>query len=261
MTWASRRRAIYGFGVFLFFAIVLGVPFAFWWYEAPNCTDGEMNGKETAIDRGGNCPLLDERTLIPHAVQWARAFPVRDGTWSAVAYVENPNDEGGVVSVPYRFKLYDDRNILVAEREGATYIMPSAVTPIFEGGIETGNRSVARAYFEFAAPLVWERVKDTSRVIDVTSKTVTDAETTPRVTAIVHNTSVADAKDVQFVSIVFDPSGNAIAASRTEIPRLAADEQQTIIFSWPDPFTLAVGRLDVIPLRAPESAVSNRGFF
>lgn len=261
MTWASRRRALYLTGVTAFFAVVLGVPFAIWWYQPADCTDGKMNGGETAVDRGGPCPLLDERTLIPHAIQWARAFAVRDGTWSAVAYVENPNDEGGVMEVPYRFKLYDDRNIIVAEREGSTYIMPGAVTPIFVGGIDTGNRTVARTYFEFASPLVWERSSDTSRVIDVTGKTTADEQTTPRLTAIVHNISVVDAKDVQFVAIVYDPSGNAIAASRTEIPRLSADEKREVIFTWPDPFVSAVGRLDVIPLRAPESAVSRRGFF
>lgn len=261
MSWASRRRFLYLTGVILFFAVVLGVPFAMWWYEPARCDDGTMNGGETAVDRGGPCRLLDERALVPHAIQWARAFPVRDGTWSAVAYVENPNDAGGVIDVPYRFKLYDDRNILVAEQEGSSYIMPGAVTPIFVGGIDTGNRIVARTYFEFAAPLVWERMKDTSRVIDVTGKTTVDETTTPRLTALVHNTSVVDAKDVQFVAIVYDSSGNAIAASRTEIPRLTADQIREIIFTWPDPFVSAVGRLDVIPLRSPESAVSRRGFF
>lgn len=260
MTWASRRRTIYGLGVFLFFAIVLGVPFAIWWYEPANCTDGEMNATETAVDRGGSCPLLDERTLVPHAVQWSRAFSVRDGTWSATAYIENPNNEGGVMLVPYRFKLYDERNILVADREGATYIMPGAITPIYEGGIETGNRLVARVFFEFAAPLVWERLQDMSRAIEVTAKSAADVTTAPRISATILNTSVAEARDVEFVAVVFDPSGNAIAASRTVIPVLAAGEQQTILFTWPDPFIRPVGRIDVIPLRSP-SPVSKSRFF
>ncbi|TSC87108.1 MAG: Uncharacterized protein G01um10148_213 [Parcubacteria group bacterium Gr01-1014_8] len=261
MTWASRRRTIYASGVTLFFLIVLGVPLAIWWYQPANCTDGEMNGAETDVDRGGNCPLLDERTLIPHAIQWARAFPVRDGTWSAVAYVENPNDQGGVAAVPYRFKLYDDRNIIVAEREGTTYIMPGAVTPIYEGGISTGNRSVARAYFEFAAPLVWERMSDRSRAVDVTGKAVSDADSMPRVTAFAENTEVSDAKNVEFVSVIFDPAGNAIAASSTVLPLLKAGERANLVFTWPDPYIRAVGRVDVIPLRAPVLNTANNSFF
>ncbi|MBI5456204.1 hypothetical protein HY969_00520 [Candidatus Kaiserbacteria bacterium] len=261
MSWASRRRFLYLTGVILFFALVLGIPFIIWWYQPATCTDGKLNGGETAVDRGGPCPLLDERSLIPHAVEWARAFPVRDGTWSAVAYVENPNKEGGVRAVPYRFKLYDERNILVAERDGATFIMPSAITPIFEGAIDTGNRSVARAYFEFAAPLVWERMRDVSVVIDVTGKTIEGADSMPRLSAIAENTSVVDAQDVQFVAVVFDPAGNAIAASRTEVPDLAAGEKRDIIFTWPDPFVGSVGRLDVIPLRAPEPTAATARFF
>lgn len=261
MSWASRRRGIYASSVILFFVIVLGVPFAVWFYEPANCTDGTQNGSETDVDRGGNCPLLDERSLIPHAILWARAFPVRDGTWSAVAYVENPNEQGGVAAVPYRFKLYDERNIIVAEREGTAYVMPKSITPIYEGGISTGNRAVNRTYFEFAAPLVWERMTDTSRAIEVTGKSVTDAETTPRVTAFAQNTSVTDSKDVEFVAVVFDPAGNAIAASSTVLPLLKAGEKADLVFTWPDPYFRAVGRVDVIPLRAPILSTNGSGFF
>src|SRR5262245_42578779 len=134
MSWASRRRATYTTGAIVFFVILLGGPLVYWYLKIPEtCSDGIKNGDETAVDKGGSCPLLDERLLSPHAILWARQFSVRDGSYNVIAYVENPNENAGVKVAPYRFRLYDDRNILVAEREGAGFIMPGTVTPIFEG--------------------------------------------------------------------------------------------------------------------------------
>ena len=251
MSWASRRRFLYLAGVILFFGTLIGVPLVIYLHEPPTCFDGIQNQEETAPDRSGPCQLLDERLLIPHAIQWARGFPVRDGTWSAVAYVENPNDVGGVIKAPYRFRLYDDKNVLVAERAGVTYIMPGSVTPVYEGGFDTGNRAPARTFFEFTAPLVWERMSDTSRALKVTGKTITDVTTMPRVSATAENTAVAEARDVEFVATVFDTAGNALASSRTVIPLMAPGERIPLVFTWPDPFARTVGRVDILPRRMP----------
>ncbi len=251
MSWASRRRTMIILGFLVMFGALTLIPLAIWWYEPATCFDGKQNQGETAPDRSGPCTLLDERQLIPHAIQWARAFSVRDGTWSAVTYIENPNEFAGIIEAPYRFKLYDERNILVAEREGSSYIMPGSVTPIYEGGFDTGNRKVARTYFEFSAPLVWERMQDTSDTIQISGKSLLDAQTSPRVIAIAENVAVVDAREVAFVAVVFDPGGNAIASSRTIVPLLAPGGKENLVFTWPEPFTSPIGRVDVISLRAP----------
>ena len=254
MSWASRRRTAYTFGTILFFLVVIGGPVAYWYFSIPaTCTDGIQNQGETAIDKGGNCPLLDERTLSPHAILWTREFPVRDGTYNAVAYVENPNENAGVLQAPYRFRLYDDRNILVAEREGVGFIMPGTVTAFFEGAIDTGNRKVARAYLEFTAPLVWERMYDATLPITVVSKEITDPGTAPRLTATIKNTSVVKLRNVQFVAAVFDTAGNAFAGSSTIVPLLNDGETKEIVFTWPDPFLYVPGRIDVLPVLKPAS--------
>jgi hypothetical protein len=256
MSWASRRRSIYLFGVILFLVVTIGVPLAISLYETATCFDGLQNQGETAPDRGGPCQLLDERALIPHVIQWARGFPVRpegegDGTWSAVAYVENPNAGAGVLAAPYRFRLYDERNIIITEREGVTYIMPEGVTPVYEGAIETGNRVTARTFFEFMAPLVWERLSDASDPVKVNGKSITGSQDQPRVTAVAENTDVRVLKDVEFVAVVFDTQGNAIAASRTVLPRMEPGSRHDIVFTWPYPITVPVGRVDILPRRTP----------
>lgn len=252
MSWASRRRAAYSFGILVFFSFVVGLPLARWYYLIPEtCDDGIQNQGETSVDLGGPCPLLDPRALSPHAMLWTRFFDVRDGLHSVLAYVENPNEKAGVFAVPYRFRLYDDRNILVMEREGVGYIMPGTITPFFEGAIDTGSRRVGRAYLEFLAPLVWERMTDKSAPIKVESKEVTDAQTAPRLSVRVHNTSVEDLRDVQFVAAIFDTAGNAFAGSSTVVPLLEGGERQEIVFTWPTPFEYVPGRIDVLPSIQP----------
>jgi len=251
MSWASRKRTAYLGGVFLFFAVLLGIPLALWLYEAPTCFDGKQNQGETAIDKSGPCTILDERALQPSSVLWSRAFSVRGGLYSAVAYIENPNDGAGVRAVNYRFGLYDQNNVLIAERKGTTFIMPGGITPVFEGGIGTGNRIVARTYFEFSSSLVWERVENAASVLSISNKNSSAVESTPRLTGMVKNTSVAPILDPSFIAVIFDPAGNAFAASATTLPRLEPNEEKEVVFTWPDPFPAVVGRIDILPLLPP----------
>lgn len=254
MSWAKRRQGMFVGGFLLFLVVVIGIPTGIWLYSPATCTDGVQNQGETSPDHGGPCPLLDESTLSPHAVMFARAFPVRAGLYSAVAYIDNPNKDAGVIAAPYRFKLYDSNNILIADGEGATYVMPGSVTPVFSGLIETGNRVVSRTFFEFAGPLTWERLKDTATVISVSDKQTLDFETKPRLTASAKNSAVSDAEDVVFIAVLFDPAGNAFATSQTIVPLIPAGESVDLVFTWPDPFTQQVGRVDVTPIRMPARA-------
>jgi len=253
MSWAARRRFVYLAGIILFFVVVIGLPIAWKIATIPaTCHDGKQNQNETAIDRGGPCLLLDDRYLQPHAVLWTRAFLVRDGSYNAVAYVQNPNPQAGVVSAHYKFSLYDSQNILVAERTGTTYIMPGGITPVFTSNIDTGNRIVARTYFAFTdKALVWERMSNPATPITISGTQVTNADTVPQVSASVRNTSVGDIQHVSFVAVVFDTAGNAINASATSLARLNAETQIQIGFTWPEAFTVLPSKVDVTALLPP----------
>ncbi len=252
MSWASRRRTTYLFGIVIFFAAVIGAPLAYWYFSIPpTCTDGIKNQGETAADKGGPCFVLDERALQPHALLWARSFRVRDGSYNAVAYIQNPNKDAGVRAARYHFGLYDSQNVLVAEREGTMYILPGGTTPVLEARIDAGNRVVARTYFEFTAPFTWERMKNNALAISVSNKEISNILEAPRLSALARNNSVAGQTDISFVAVIFDAAGNAFAASATSLQRLDAGETAPVVFTWPDPFAIQPGRIDIIPLTAP----------
>ena len=255
MSWASRRRFTYITGIILFFLIVIGGPVGYWYFTIPpTCTDGIENQGETAIDEGGPCLALDPRTLSPHAVLWARSFKVRDGTYTAAAAIQNPNQNAGVASVSYQISLYDSGNVLVAERDGTTFIMPGAVTPVIESRIDTGNRVVAHTYFQFTQPLSWERMTNTASVLSVSGKQLTDTDTTPRLSAIAQNSAVVDVLTPSFIAVIYDGAGNAVAASETQLNRLNAGASSDIVFTWPAPFGTGAARIDIMPVLPPTPA-------
>lgn len=254
MSWATRRQATFVGGIVLVFLVLIAIPTAIFLYQPASCTDGKQNQGETAIDKGGPCPILDERLLAPFSVLWARSFAVQQGNYSAVAYIDNPNKDAGVRAVHYKFGLYDSDNVIVAEREGATFIMPGGVTPVFEYNIGAGNRTVVHTYFEFAEPLVWERMMKTTGDITVNNLQTATTDSTPRISAVVQNTSVTDIANLAFSGVVFDPAGNVFAASRTVLERLNAGESHQIVFTWSEPFGKQVGRVDILPILPPAPA-------
>jgi hypothetical protein len=255
MSWAMRRRILYATGVFIFFLIVLGGPSAYYFFSIPpSCSDGQQNQGETAPDMGGPCPLADVNTLAPSSVMWARSFKVRDGSYSAASYIENPNDRAGISNINYIFSLYDAQNILIAERRGTTFVMPGGITPVYEPDIDTGQRIAVHAFFQFTSAAVWRQYSDTAKAITVTDRKISDETTVPRIEATATNTDVSPRTNVTFVAVIFDTAGNAFASSATHIDRMEVGQAQQIVFTWPSPFTLEVGRIDIIPTSAPKPA-------
>lgn len=239
-------------GVVVFFLVAIGGPIAYHFLSVPpSCTDGAQNQGETAVDKGGPCAILDERALSPTATLWTRSFRVRSGSYNAVAYIQNPNANAGALNVQYKFGLYDDQNILVAERSGVTSIMPGSITPVFEGAIDTGNRVAVHTYFELLSTPIWQRLANAADPIKISGVVSSDIDTTPRVTANVENQSVAAIKGIAFVAVLFDGAGNAFGASQTALDELQGGETRTVFFTWPDPLHTAIGRIDIIPVVKP----------
>jgi len=258
MSWASRRRTQYAAGVALFLFIVIGGPVIFYIAsKPPTCFDGARNQGETAVDKGGPCLVVDENALSPVGVVWARSFRVREGSYNAVALIQNPNPGVGSRSVSYRFSLYDERNLLITEHDGSAVLMPGKVTPVFEGAVETGNRVVAHTIFDILETPTWERLEDTSLSLAISNVNLTGAGQEPRVTAEVRNESVSPVGEIVFTALVFDPAGNAFAASQTALTELQAGARAELIFTWPTPFRVPVGRVQVLPRTEPRPV---RGF-
>ncbi len=263
MSWALRRQIIVVIVVLLFLFVVIGIPVLLHVYASRTipCPSGSMRAPDATT---GPCQYLDEHLLSPYSVLWKRAFLVRGSTYSALAYIENPNKDAGVRSVHYHFSFYDSKNVLVAEREGDTYIMPGGVTPVFESGIDAGYRPIVRTDFCFTAPgsncdapyasLVWERMQSDVGALKIQSTPVSDPDSAPRLGATVSNISSVPIDNLGFVAIVYDLAGNAINASATTLPSVDANSSQPIGFTWPQSFGVSVGHAEIVPSVQPVPA-------
>ncbi len=243
MNWATRRKLFY-LGIFfiLFFGLVAGAYFAFF-RQTANCFDGKQNGLETGLDCGGACTRLCPLENLDPIVEWSRAFELNATTHSLVAYVENPNINAGVSYAPYTFVVFDAQNKEIFKKEGATIIPPGKRFAVFEGPVSIEG-TPSKVEFSFGS-LVWDKMDRNDLAIKTSQIRMTRDVPTPRVDATISNESLNEAGNIEAVAIVYDETGNAIAASRTLVDTVAKEGSQGIVFTWPKPFKEQYARCEV----------------
>ncbi|MEX0917232.1 MAG: hypothetical protein WDZ90_01805 [Candidatus Paceibacterota bacterium] len=249
MSWRSKMQALYLGGVLLFLAVVVGIPTFIILNEQPSCFDDIQNGDERGVDCGGMCEKVCTADTEEPTLLWSRSFRVTDSVYNAVAYVENTNFEIGTEKIQYRFTLFDDDNVLIAERRGETFLEPNKVVPIFEGGIRVGNRTPRRTFFEFsdANRVLWKRDETSALRLSLSDERLVELNGGPRLQAKVRNDSTEDLRNVEVVAIIFNASGNAFAASKTVIELLPKRSDEAVVFTWPEPFFEEVARIEITP--------------
>ena len=224
-------------------AVFIGTAAVFFlFHNPPSCDDGVQNGQELGVDCGGLCANACAERPRPLLDVWTRAFPLAEGVYAAVAYIENQNENWYVPSVQYEIVLYDNRQSIITRASQRTLIMPNGVTPIFVPHILTGASAVASASFRFTEEPRFVPRPEPHRftVSDITTD-IRD-NTPPRVSAVVRNDGDVTAEGSDFVVIVYDEDGVAIAASRTFEEYIPPGESRRIQFTWVYPFVLRAGR-------------------
>lgn len=174
----------------------------------------------------------------------------------AVAYVEHNNTSAGAQLVGYTFKLYDDKNTIVAERNGTTFIGPMGRTAIVETLIPTGNVHIARTTLTFAEPIIWEKIPGGfSQVVIKTDRTLLEhSDNGTRLTATLENTARYNFLNVDTVAILYDKDDNAITASKILVPNVPALASKIVTFTWPFAMPAEVARTEIIVRFSPFTA-------
>ena len=239
--WSARRRVNVTV-TFIVIAVFICSGVLFLLLHSPEtCDDGIQNDGEFGVDCGGSCP--DACPVPPKKLLdvWTRAFKVADGVYSAVAYIENQNENLYVPAVQFEIQLRDGNNDIITRASQKSVISENGVTPIFVPHIITKARVPARAEFRFTEEPVF-RVRDSAYMFDVTDVTVSAREgVSPTVSAIATNVGPEAVREVDFVVIVYDDDDNAIAASRTFERYIAPGGRRELRYSWVHPFDLRRG--------------------
>ncbi|HVT74960.1 MAG TPA: hypothetical protein VHD69_00880 [Candidatus Paceibacterota bacterium] len=243
-SWSGRRK----FGYFLIFlaglVLLVGLPAFFVFYRAPTCSDGRQNGAETGIDCGGACAKLCPADYAAPRILWSYSVRIVPGIYNALAYVQNPNPSVEASGLPYLFKLYDAQGLLIVQKAGRAYIPAGQKLAVFEAGIDTGKRIVARTTFEFTGEPNW---KKGALLLKLRAQnTALSQGDLPRADVDVRNDSLDTYSGVTAYIILYDANDNRVSFSKTILDPIAPNEKQTIHFTWPEAFPVPVVRTEVL---------------
>lgn len=246
MHWRTRRKLYYTTAALLPLVIIAGIIYYSVFFSSPTCSDGRQNGSETGIDCGGSCQQICQENTASSTVKWAQAFRISGDIHNLSAYIQNPNVSLEAQSVPYRFRVYDQNDLLIAERRGSMDIPPQPATLAFEGGVDTEGRTVARTEFDWLETPFWRKSNVTEASFPVSNKTLSrPTSSTPRLTFDVTNPSVRTYQDLQLAAVVRDGAGRPVQVSQTEIGALPAQSTKPGVFTWRRPFPTRTGQCQV----------------
>lgn len=247
-SWGTRRRnliiTIFLCGVFVLIAIT---SFNFF-YKDPNCFDGKQNQGETGIDCGGPCALLCPHETVAPLVKWNRYFEVVPGIYNAVAYIENQNPHAKTENVNYKFTLFDDKNVILAENYGSVDLRPAEIIPVIADAMNTGRMIPSRMTFEIDREVVWHRAEQRPRLIRLKNEQLFYDNRAPRVSAELENTSHFPVKNIKLIVILYNNEGNAVGVSRTMVEEILSNQIRNVLFTWPQDFSSTVSRFEIFPL-------------
>ena len=231
LSWAQRRKLIFTGGAVLLALLIFGVYGLVVFFDAPDCANGTKDGDERGTDCGGSCVRICRVDTVPPVVHFARTLQITEGVWGAVAYLENRNAGAGARFVPYRFKLYDEENLLLYERRGEAFIPPRKVFALFEGQMKTGNRIPSRATFEFLEEPVFVRMAEPD--LTLVTKGFSAGPNGSLLEATLTNPTRAPVEGIEATALLFSGDGNVIATSATVVKRLPGGGSTMLAFTWP----------------------------
>jgi len=235
-TWRARRQLFY-LAIFTALALAVLGGVIFWFLAEPTCFDGRKNQGEEKIDCGGPCEKKCAGETENLVILWSRAIKTSAGIYDAAALVENPNIFAGVQNLPYKFKLYDNRNVLVGVKEGRIFVNPAERFIIFEPGIATKERIPARAVLELAdeGEISWLRIEKKTPNFLVEKKTFFK-DPSPFLEVKARNQSLTSFSEVYVNAVIYDKNNNVQAASQTILDAVEPGALRSVFFTWREPF-------------------------
>lgn len=202
--------------------------------KRPTCFDNKQNQEEEGIDCGGQCEKECLRKPDELTILWSKSFKIRDDYYEAAALIENHNPSLGTNYVKYTLKLFDDNNMLVAVRDGNTFINPGERHLIIESNIKINNDVPKRTFIEFDMNnSEWRNISQKPLKLIVKGKQFY-SENPPKFSADIKNESLADAENVYVAVLLSDEQDNIKAVGSTKINIIRSGESANAFFTWPE---------------------------
>lgn len=235
-----KRQVEYALGVIVTLAIAFGGGWYIFLYSPASCIDQTQNQGEEGVDCGGPCSTICKPPRVDAV--WSRAVKVADGVYHAVALVKNPLSNAYGSHLNYALSLYDEGNILVAERKGSFDVAPGETRAIFEPNVVTGSRIPVRAFMVIEGGN-WAKADPVQNPITIVTQNLDQEKL--RLDATIENTTAAPITGIIADALLYNAQNILIAASETTLPSLAGRDRHDLTFTWGLPFPESVARADI----------------
>ncbi len=247
MSWSSRRKSIYTLSFIIIALAICAFVFFNFFYKKATCTDGIQNQNELGVDCGGICPTLCVNYNNP-SILWTRwSESANTGTYTILAYGQNPNVGAGAVNVPYSYKIYDKQDLLLYENSGTAYIPPLNNFVIYDDSIFIGDKVPARVDVTIStSSIAWQKNSGQELGITTISQNLVNADTKPKLYATLKNSTLLPIQNIESYAILYDENNNAVAFSKTKTDVIDKNSTANIVFTWPDAFTSNIVKTDIV---------------
>ncbi|MEX0934097.1 MAG: hypothetical protein WD003_02475 [Candidatus Paceibacterota bacterium] len=248
VSYSRRQQFKYGSFAFLFVFIVLVFVYFFYFTTPESCFDGKLNQDETQVDCGGECSGVCAQGADV-VVEWSRILLRTTGEVDVIALLRNPNRRFATEEIAYTFSLYDKDNLLITERRGVTFANKQETFLVLLRDLNVGERIPQRVFVELIQKNPWKEITTALPQLSINNRAFLRASETvnghAQLSATITNTSFTPVQDISVSAVVFDTSGNAIAASSTYLDELPAQTARMISFSFPHLLPEITGRTQI----------------
>ena len=229
------KQLLYGL---VFLAVIGAIIFGLYRLAVPQatCTDGVKNGTEEGVDCGAVCGVSCPPVLVPLENKPVQFIQNSNGTWDALAHLENTNSIYGASRVDFVLSVTGAGGAKLAARSGFTYVNPSQPRyldfPL--GALSAPPASAALQFVD--SQVQWAALTvDAAGTVQFAVRGETIASSSAGVTyqATVTNRSSFDFDTVDVVVLLQDSSGRVLAANSTVLRTLVSGATRGITLDWP----------------------------
>ncbi len=231
------KQIIYLTGYLTAIFLVLFVMYLIWFKPAPSCFDAVKNQGETGVDCGGPCASCEIGTLAPFKVSWVKNFPV--GNRSVIAAeIKNPNLVWGADNFSYTFDVYDISDNKIYALTKSSFIYANEIKYLAEPNVGVDPKRIGNVKLSFS-DINWKSQEEFIRP-ETQTREIKIEQTQPiKISGLVLNNNSYSLFKLNVLGFLYNQKGNLISASKTELGRMPAFEEEQFQITFPP--TLFVG--------------------
>ncbi|MFA5962228.1 MAG: hypothetical protein WC848_06095 [Parcubacteria group bacterium] len=237
---SSQKRLIIGLIYLIFFAAVFWFLYSIFKPKA-TCTDGVKNQNEEGIDCGGICPANCVKNEVKDFIVGETGVVESSiaGQYDFYGQVINPNNTYGSKSFSYDIRFKDENGLILAERQGESFILPGDKKYIIENNIGSDKHPIS---IDFSVTdSQWVETDDLYErpdleIVNKSYNEITSGVGFSEAKGLLKNKSPFDFALIRVRVILRDMAGKIIALNSTEMRTVRSGENRDYRAFWPNRF-------------------------